>query len=480
VPPGSGMDRPMTCASVDTTRVGTATRRALLVAVAGAALLLGVPALAAQDAIARPNVVVVMTDDQDARSIGVMPNVERELARQGATFEDSYATFPLCCPSRATFLTGQYAHNHGVTSNNPPDGGFRAFDDRQTLPVRLNRAGYRTGFIGKYLNGYGREGGGRRYVPPGWDDWFGIVRGGLFGYALNENRRIQDYGRKARDYQTDVLMGKAEDFIRRSSRERAPFFLTVSPQAPHSDRRDAPRPAPRHEDEFQNRSLPRPPSFNERDVSDKPSFVSDTPRLSGEARERLKRFHRARLASLLAIDEGVGDIVSQLRRSGELGNTLIVYTSDNGYLQGEHRLRGKTLLYEESAKVPLLLRGPGVPAGVERRQLTGNIDLAATILDAARASSRRVLDGISLMPLAREPNEGSDRDILLENSGSTAIRSGPFMYAEHPSNEAELYDLRDDPFQLESLHDDPRFAAERQSLSQRLRQLERCAGASCR
>jgi arylsulfatase A-like enzyme len=430
----------------------------------------------------RPNVVVVMTDDQDARSVRVMRGVQQQLAGHGATFTNSFATFPLCCPSRATFLTGQYAHNHDVRDNEPPAGGYEAFDDSRTLPISLRRAGYRTALFGKYLNGYK----GSR-VPPGWSEWHVLTRypHRMYGYTLNENGRLRSYGSRPQDYQTDVLARKAAGFIDRASRRSRPFFLAMTPTAPHheSGRKPGsrnPRPAPRHSDRFRRASLPRPPSFNEADVSDKPAFIRDRPLIQGDALDRLAGKYRGRLGSLLAVDDAVRRLVSELRDAGELANTVFFFTSDNGYFLGEHRLVEKTHLYEEGARVPLIMRGPGVPEGVKRPQIAGNIDLAPTILDFTGAAPLRTMDGRSLLPLARRPGVAADRDILLENQSSEAVRTQRYMYAEHPGGETELYDLRTDPYQLRSRHGDPALATVRARLAQRLAELRNCAGANCR
>lgn len=429
-----------------------------------------------------------MTDDQDRRSVKAMPVVTRELSGRGTTFRNFFASFPLCCPSRATFLTGQYAHNHGVTSNIPPRGGYQSFrGERRTLPVALERAGYRTGYVGKYLNGYGDLGTNRHKVPPGWMRWhapLGKTAHRMYNYELNENGEIRSYGKKPREYQTDVYVRKATRFIQQSSRRRKPFFLTLAPLAPHGEPfRDAlpnPRPALRHRGRFAGRALPKPPSFNEADMSDKPRSVRFKARLGRRQTRALRQRHRDRLASLLAVDNAVAGLLRTLRRTGELSRTLIIFTSDNGYMLGEHRLIEKNKLYEESAGVPLIMRGPGVPSGVVRAQVTANVDLAPTILDVGGARPGRVLDGRSLMPLARDPSVAAQREILLENGSTTAIRTPRYMYAERPKGERELYDLRTDPFQLRSRHDDPELAGVEASLASRLDELRDCSGSSCR
>jgi arylsulfatase A-like enzyme len=431
---------------------------------------------------AQPNIVVVMTDDQDVRSVRVMDAVRSQLAGRGTTFVNSFASFPLCCPSRATFLTGQYAHNHGVRDNVPPAGGYSAFADSGTLPVSLLAAGYRTALIGKYLNGYDTT-----EVPPGWSQWQALIRSTnrMYGYTINENGRSQTYGTGPGDYQTDVLARKAAAFVGNAAAGAKPFFLVLSTGAPHHEGEvragvPNPRPAPRHSDRFATAPLPRPPSYNEVDLSDKPSFVRSQPLIFGEAREKLLARYRGRLGSLLAVDDAVERLLTRLREAGELTNTVVIFTSDNGFMLGEHRLTLKTKLYDESARVPLVMRGPGIPPNVRRTQIAANIDLAPTILELANAEPQRVMDGRSLLPLAQSASVATDREILLENQTSTAVRTPGYMYAEHPGGEAELYDLGADPFQLESRHDDPALASTRELLQRRLHELADCAGETCR
>jgi arylsulfatase A-like enzyme len=446
----------------------------------------------------RPNVIVVMTDDQRATDLEPMRQVRQKIAGEGATFGNFYATFPLCCPSRATFLTGQYSHNHGVFDNESPYG-YEAFrNEPRTLPIAMDAAGYKTGYIGKYLNGYGKD-GTEREIPDGWDDWQGITEGGAFDYSLNENGTVVRYGDpqepdQAADYQTDVFAQKAAGFVRDNAPRGAPFFLTVAPQAPHAATEDPVQPAPRHEGDFAGEPFPQPPSFNEVKVNDKPSFVRDTPLLTPDQERGMKEKYRARLEALLAVDEAVGKIITTLKSKGELANTLIVFTSDNGWMLGEHRLIKKERLYEESAQVPLMMRGPGIPRDVRRGQITGNIDLAPTILDAANAEHPRPTDGRSLIPLAKNPDTGALRSILIETdlnpalaSESTAIRTPSHLYAEHggADPERELYNLNVDPFQLKSRHTGGPFETSgspqiENGLRQDLHVLEDCAGDSCR
>jgi N-acetylglucosamine-6-sulfatase len=462
-------------------------RRALL-AVLAAGLAIA-PAAAAQ----KPNVIVVTTDDQRASDIRVMPEVRRLIGGAGTTFQRSYVNYPLCCPSRATFLTGQYAHNHGVLWNFFPQGGFYAFrNQRETLPVWLQRAGYHTALMGKYLNEYGER--NPRQIPPGWSEWYGGVDPSTyhyFGFTLNENGRLHHYGNRPRDYQTDVLARKAVRLIGRRAPKRQPFFLWVTPTAPHTVTDTAraegtpAEPAPRHAGRFANARLPRPPSFFEPDISDKPPILRGLPTVSDEAVERLTEHYRGRLASLLAVDEAVARMVAALRRTGELDNTLFVFTSDNGWLLGEHRVAGQKYLgFEESIGVPLLIRGPGFPAGRKVDELASNVDLAPTILDAAGAGAGRRQDGVSLRRLVgpRPPR----RDLLTETGENVGlpwywqIHTKRWVLEEVSSGEVELYDLARDPFQLDNVAGDPAFAAIQAKLAARLAKLRDCAGRGCR
>jgi arylsulfatase A-like enzyme len=440
---------------------------------------------------ARPNVVVIMTDDQTVESLRVMTNVRRLLRDRGTTFANSFVTFALCCPSRATFLTGQYNHNNGVMDNHPPVGGYAKLDHRNTLPVWLRNAGYYTAHVGKYLNGYGLE--NRREIPPGYNEWRGSVDPStyrFFGYTLNENGTLRTYDR----YQTDLYAEKAVGIIERRAPLAQPFFLWVAFLAPHSGGPrepddpaglPTPAPAPRHRNDFAAEPLPRPPGFNEPDVSDKPSGISGRPLLSSEQIREVRENYQQRLESLLAVDEAVARIVAALSRRGELDDTLLIFTSDNGFFHGEHRVpSGKVLLYEPSIRVPLFLHGPGVPAGLRLTQHVANIDLAPTIVDAANAAPGRRLDGRSLLPLLRNPRLTLGRDLLIERrpgrSDFRAVRAPNYLYAEYKNGQKEFYDMRKDPFQLRSRHLDPAYASIRRDLAKRLAWLRNCAGAACR
>jgi N-acetylglucosamine-6-sulfatase len=453
-----------------------------------------------QQADDRPNIVVIQTDDQTADSLRYMANVNRLLVRQGVRFDNNFASYPLCCPSRATLLTGQYAHNHGVRGNQPPLGGYVRLDHSNTLPVWLQQAGYQTSFVGKYLNGYGEGEGGREEVPPGWSEWRAAVRTpgkgtqSYVGFTLNENGGLVDYPPNQANYQTDVFTRKAVSSIRSGSASGSPFFLYLAYFAPHSglpvDEDDVrapgvsltPSPAARHRDAFEAEPLPFPPSFDEVDVSDKPPAIKRFDRLTVAQELAVTESYQQRLESLLAVDEGVAQIVEALRAERQLANTLIVFTSDNGFMQGEHRVmpdRGKGFAYEPSARIPLVLRGLDLPRGRRVTDVVSNVDLAPTFLALARVAPGRVVDGRSLLPLARDPLADFGRDLLLESGHFLGIRTDRYAYIAYYRRVRELYDLHKDPHQLESRHRDPALREIRLEFERRLNDLGTCSGAGC-
>ena len=377
---------------------------------------------------AAPNIILVLTDDQDVQlgSVGYMPSVQSLLAQQGATFVNHYVPLSLCCPSRTTILRGQYPHNTGVLTNNLPNGGFeKAYAENlesATLATVLHNAGYRTVLLGKYLNGY-PDTAPANYVPPGWDEWYSPTAGNPYGeynYTLNENGNPVVYGGTPADYLTDVIHAKAVDFIKRASPAQ-PVFVYFASYAPHSPY----TPAPRHASLFPNLKAPRPPSFNEPNLSGKPAYIQSRNLLAPAEVDTIDGNYRDRIRALQAVDEAVADIVATLASTGRLANTYIVFTSDNGYHMGEHRLPpGKYTPYETDLHVPLIIRGPGVPAGVVREQFTGNLDLAETFADLAGVQPLPFSDGRSLKPLfADRPPSSWRQAFLLEefNQGELVV-----------------------------------------------------------
>ncbi|HEX4495270.1 MAG TPA: sulfatase [Thermoanaerobaculia bacterium] len=477
---------------------------ALLLLLALAPLAPARPGLAAGPAAkasaeSRPNILVIMTDDQTVEQMRALPKTRRLLAARGTTFANSFVEVSLCCPSRSTFLTGQYAHNHGVLANGGPHGGYVHLDHSNTLPLWLQEAGYYTAHVGKYLNNYGKK---SPAPPPGWSRWFALTDPTvyrMYDYTVSDDGRPVTYGEAPKDYQTDVIAARAEEILRSRAGKGQPFFVTVAPTSPHLERltreQTPPRPAPRYAGRYAAEAMPRKPSFDEADIADKPGHIRKRPRLSPAKRAHILATYRACLASLLAADDLVERLVKALDQTGQLGHTVIVFTSDNGFFFGEHRVAGgKYLPYEESIRVPLIIydgrtdgRKDGrFPAGLTVTQPVANVDLAPTIVDLAGARARRVMDGRSLLPLVHDPRLGKDRTLLIEGFGEghdkppfTALRDPRWFYAEYRNGDTELYDLRNDPFELRSLHADPAFAAVRQDLARRLARLRTCAGSTC-
>lgn len=417
-------------------------------------------------ALARPNVVVVLTDDQRWDTLSTMPNVTNRLVRRGVDFRNVFASNPLCCPSRVSILTGRYAHSTGVLSNRPPHGGFASFRDGVTIATRLRAAGYRTAYMGKYLNGYANS----TYVPPGWDRWLAFANAGYHDYRLNVDGRLETGPTVRSVYSTDRLANEAVRFVRES---RRPFFLMLAPYAPHAPA----EPARRHARSFGNLAPWRSPSYRERDVSDKPDWVRARPRNLGFGPQG---FRRRQLQTLLAVDEMVGRVVRALREEGSLRNTIVVFTSDNGYLWGEHRLSAKAKPYEESIRVPLVVRydalTQGRPLAVER--LVANVDLAPTL--AAAAGTRLPgVEGRSLLPFLAGRSPRWRSALLLETLAVRgqavptwcAVRTRDSVLVAYRTGERELYDLAGDPYQLRSLHDDPAWNRPEQALGARLGRL---------
>ncbi len=489
----------------------------------------------------RPNVLVMMMDDMRDDDLQFMPHVQRLIADQGVRFTNMFSPQPLCCPARASFFTGLLSHNHEVWSHKEPFG-FRVFDDRQTLPRWLHESGgYDTIFMGKYLNGYGRmrrlDGSSSlRYVPPGWTDWRGSVdhvheepdarelQGGTYKYfdtTLSNNGRLEPHQGR---YQTQVYSDITQDVIRREAAGPRPFFMQTAFAAPHGGQpkeKDDPRPFTRSDGYRQTWQNPARPSYvkgrfdhritrlapwiGREEVASKPDFIRSEPPLAPDEVDAIIENYRQRVESLSVVDDEVANIMETLERTGELDNTYVMFTSDNGYFLGEHRRRqGKILPYESSLRVPLVMRGPGIPAGEERTDPFLMVDFAPTILDAAGVRPRTSLDGTSMLDVARDGDRGWRRPILTETGPfqlseevvttedlldrpegpsplrfSQGVRTGRYLYVEHASRDKELYDMRRDPRQLDNLVDVPRYRALRRTLAAELDRLRTCAGAEC-
>ncbi len=507
---------------------------ALTVALALAAVL---PAAAGEPSppavrTTAPNIVVIMTDDQDGQPdmMAAMPNLQALIADQGMTFDHFFAPVPLCCPARAILLLGQYAHNSQMLHNLMPIGGFQRFLELgledTTIATALDGAGYRTVLIGKYLNGYPLV-NNPTHIPPGWDEWYAAITDSAyssFGYDMNENGVVVSYGNAPEDHISDVITAKAIDFITRTVAlsPTTPFFVQLNYLAPHSPA----APAPRHLQWFPNAQTPRPPSFNESDMADKPSFMQALPLISPSTIAGMDTFRRKQLQSIQAVDEGIAAVVQTLQDLGRLDNTYILFLSDNGLHAGQHRFpTGKGTPFEEDIKVPLLVRGPGVPAGVVRSELTSMVDIVPTLAQLSGGAMAIPVDGRSLVPLLHstappviwrkvvllehwpqpsafvtdphpmaEPPDPGDwflHALLYDQPGAsrapttvdtpdwTVLRTAEYKYVRRVGNARELYDIDQDRYELYSQHADAATAFVNQ-LNARIDALFACAGATCR
>jgi N-acetylglucosamine-6-sulfatase len=461
---------------------------AALVAVAGGS---SGPAVAAKS---RPNVVFVLTDDLAWNLVRYMPHV-REMRRRGVTFTRYFVTDSLCCPSRASIFTGRFPHNTRVFTNMAPDGGYQVFhqrrEERSTFATTLRGRGYRTGMMGKYLNGYDPSG---LLVPPGWSDWDVAGRGyPEFNYSLNENGRLVHYGARPRDYLTDVLAAKGTAFIDATAAAGRPFALELATFAPHAPF----TPAPRDAADFPGLTAPRGPAFNAT-TTNAPHWLAGHPPLRPRAIRRIDRNFRKRAQAVQAVDDLVARIEATLAARGLADDTYIVFSSDNGFHMGEHRLRqGKQTAFETDIRVPLIVVGPGVPKGKTVRSLAQNIDLRPTFSRLAGAKVPRTVDGRSLVSLLRghrvkrwrravllehhgPDTRGADPDRQSDNPTSyEAIRLKGAVYVEYRGGDREYYNLSRDP---DELHNTYRRLSKRRraGLHRMLRRLERCKGAkSC-
>ncbi len=515
----------------------------------GAALALlwwltNVPAYAAD--ARRPNILFVLTDDQAASDMRFMERTQRLLGERGVTFRNMFTPFPLCAPNRMSILTGEYPHNHHLSGDTAPQNyqGVDTASRRNLLGSWMQRAGYRTGYIGKYLNGYGES--NQKEVPPGWNRWFGgidVSTYDTYNFLVNDQGRVRSYGDRAyaeglqtignrewngklnspldllgsfnelfrtgwwgttdySRYSADVYFEQARAFIRDGVHKRSqPWFLHIAPPLPHredvNDQRGYvglnPRVPPRYEAKAKSLVLPHPAGFDEADVSAKPREIRALPQFDAQRLTHMSNEYQGRGGSLLAIDEWVGKLVSTLRTTGQLKDTVVIFTSDNGWLQGQHRLPGdKYVPYEQSLRVPMIMSGPGIPRGRSTTALTTSIDLAPTILGLAGAHAGRTLDGGSLLPVIRGrrirtsfPIEATRR--LLWKPGFASrlpydqpyygVRTATWKYVKWSYGDEELYDLKADPSELHNLAALPAYAGRKAELAKLASARRACRGA---
>lgn len=464
----------------------------------------------------KPNIVLILLDDLDdtvTPFYEAMPVTKKLIKDRGMTFINSFSPNPLCCPARASLLTGKYSHNTGVYNNDGISGGWQQFykngNEEKTLAVYLKKNGYNTSHVGKYLNGFEEN---PTHTPPGWTNWQGGVGRAIYtgyNYTLNENGKIVKYGSDAKDYLTDVISRKAAEFIQNTETEdEKPFFLSLAPTAPHYPL----LPAARHRNHpFRKAVLPDRLNYNEIDLSDKSSWLKDSAFTRSIFLLSTNWDYRHRMGSLYAVDEMVAVVLESLYKNGELNNTYIIFTSDNGYNNGAHKLIQKMAPYEESQRVPLVISGPGIKKTTDDRFVL-TIDLAPTILELAGLDTPSDMDGMSIKPiLFNEENVSWRKDFLAQHKigglasefvgypwllnfvtefidvpSYTALRTYDHMFIEWQMKDGELdyelYDMKKDPYQLNNLliKGEGKYRELLGELEERLDRLKTCKGISCR
>ena len=459
----------------------------------------------------RPNIVLFSADDMRADEIQFMPNTRTLLGDAGLTFTEALTPHPLCCPARAELLTGQFAQNNGVRSNFGPYGGYDALDPSKGTPTTLSAAGYNTAFVGKHLNAANIDETGRN---PGWTIFDPTLRGysDYYGFTQYNNGEVIDLPDDV--YYTEYLAQRSTEYAKRLSSYDAPFFMWVSHFGPHLTQTKScgkkkcgklpPLPSPadlanpdlldrdRAQAEDFVAEMASKPNFNEADVSDKQAYVRDKEFFD---RDEVEDLVAGRIASLRAVDQAVAKVVRQLKDDGELDNTYLVFITDNGYLLGQHRHRGKILGYEDALRTPMLVRGPGVEAGSRTDEVATLVDLPATFFDIADATPDLRIDGISLLRTwqGRGPGPYDHRDGVLIQAGAMhgsgtgnsrwyfrGVRTHRYTYMKFVDGFVELYDRKIDPYQVTNLATSAQYRKVKRTLAARTRDLSVCSGvASC-
>jgi len=391
----------------------------------------------------RPNFIIIITDDQRFDTMEYMPNTQQLIFDQGVTFSSGYITTPFCCPSRASIFTGLYAHNHYVHVNT----------EKLLLPTLvedLQKNGYYTGLVGKYLNSWDGE------ARPEFDYWVSFYGGTVPSY-YDPTLNINGTWEKKTGYMTYLFEDYVKDYLNKASNQRKPFLLFFAPNAPHAPF------TPLKEDKGLYEDLPpfRPPSYNEEDISDKPTAITGKPLLSEETSTKIDNTRRRQILTLTSLDRSIGAIMKKLEETGELNNTVIIFISDNGKHWGEHRLDTKSTAYEEAVKVPFAMRYPAlVPTPYVENRLVANIDIAPTIYELSETKMPKVMDGLSLVQLLK--GTGTWRSSLLleawpERGHWTAIHTGRYVYIETENDLSEFYDLEADPYEMENAINNPKY-----------------------
>lgn len=419
-----------------------------------------------------PNIVVVNTDDQRPDSIGALPRIRQWLVRGGTTYTRGYASIPSCCPSRATMFSGRYAHNNGQRTQRVP-----ALDMSLTVQRWLQDAGYFTGHSGKYIHWWPLD-----KVPPYWDRWTGL-KGAYTDIPMNFDGKVE----QTKGYSTDIVFNRAieylDDFEQRD--DARPFFLSIAPRAPHLPSTPAPQYARAPVPPF------RPdPAYQEADRSDKPRWV----RNHRERNSYLRRLRADMIRTLYSVDDGVNRLMRKLQANGELANTMVIFTSDNGFSLGEHGWLTKFLPYRGSVQVPFIVRWPGhVAAGARDNRFVTHADIAPTVLKAAGVTQRQVrFDGRNF--LGPKPRRRAFFEYWNDSANNqwlpswASLRTARYQYTEYYSREKprrvtfrEYYDMRRDPYQLRNLFRDgrPGNDPDYSRLTRILREQRKCVGSDC-
>lgn len=448
----------------------------------------------------RPNVLMVTADDMSVRDLRFMPHVRRLLIRQGTVMTNAIAPTSLCVPARASLLTGQFATNHGAWSIEGEHGGFAALPEGNTLPVWLHRAGYNTYFTGKYLNGYGVD--DPHYVPPGWTDWRATVDWTTYDYVrptVNHNGRLWTYD----EYSTDVIREQSMAQLTEQSGSRKPFFMWVNYVAPHTggpQETDDPKrtqtdpryqipttvPAPRDKGSFAGVQLPSNPAMFESDTSDKPASSPAHRSWDPTARAMLRIAYEQRLEALQDVDRSVAATMHRLRAMGQLARTVVIFGSDNGWVSGEHNLNTKLWEYDDILRIPMVLRGPGIPRGKVTTTPVSNPDIATTIARLARAHPGRAQDGVDILPWLHTGDRVRVVPIIAwpVKDGArpplySGVRVGTWTYVRYHAGGEELYDRSIDPWELDNLADVSRFAPQLHQLRRLAHRFVWCQGDTC-
>lgn len=448
----------------------------------------------------KPNILMITADDMAWSDLAYMPHVRQLLVDQGTSLTEAIAPTPICVPARGSLVTGQYAINHGARTISGPHGGYAALDEHRTVPVAMQRAGYDTLFTGKYLNGYGTDGTAKD-VPPGWTDWRATTDPSTYNFMkprINHNGKLTKYHR----YTTYVMRDQVNQMLSAPEREQKPWFLWANYVAPHHGspvEADDPKrifkddkqaqiqttvPAPEDKGLYKNVPLPSLP-YMFRTPVDAPKGSPSQHHFDAETRQALKIAYDQRIEAVRAVDRAVASHVQLLQRTGQLDNTIIIFASDNGYTTGGHNINGKLLQYREIQRIPLIIRGPGIPAGRKLSTSVGNPDVATTIMAAGGAKPLRRQDGVNILPWLSAPPayrpipisgwkvDDGDKQIY------TGIRYGDWTYVRLRRGGEELYDLATDPYQLRSLQRLPAYQRQLKEMRRLTAKYADCAGRTC-